>query len=385
VRSPFSIFLPALFLIACGCAGATEPQTSPAIEWDRSTLTLIQEGAGYARMIRLDDGQILCCYDRGGVIRVRKSKDDGKHWSGETLVAQCDYGVATNPEILKLSNGWVLLSYNERPRDGLHPFAIRTSISKDAGATWSRPALAYAADTRHENGCWEPAQIQLPSGEIQLFFANENPYWTSDEQDITKLRSSDNAATWSKPQTVSFRPGHRDGMPSPLLLRDGKGIVVAIEDRGVTGFFNPVIIYSPMADNWSAGPVDGASERRWCALSTPVEPPRYASAPCIRQLPSGRTILSAQSNVGRKTVQMVVYVGDDQARNFAARSTPFDLPDGVDGLWNSLFLKDASTVTAISGTVIDGVRGLWAIDGRVVRAGSRTRRQSMPALERMRQ
>ncbi|MBW3624175.1 MAG: hypothetical protein KY468_12275 [Armatimonadetes bacterium] len=36
------------------------------------------------------------------------------------------------------------------------------------------------------------------------------------------------------------------------------------------------------------------------------------------------------------------------------------------GMWNALFIKDARTVTAISETVIDGVHGLWALDGRLI-------------------
>ena len=32
---------------------------------------------------------------------------------------------------------------------------------------------------------------------------------------------------------------------------------------------------------------------------------------------------------------------------------------------NSLFIRSDSTVTTISGTVVDGVRGIWAIDGKL--------------------
>jgi hypothetical protein len=64
---------------------------------------------------------------------------------------------------------------------------------------------------------------------------------------------------------------------------------------------------------------------------------------------------------------MVVYVGDRHAKSFANRSVPFDLPEDVEGLWNSLFVKDDNTVTALSSTTINEVRGLWAVDGRVSR------------------
>ena len=62
---------------------------------------------------------------------------------------------------------------------------------------------------------------------------------------------------------------------------------------------------------------------------------------------------------------MVVYLGDNHAKNFAAKSVPFAIASDVGGKWNSLFVKNATTVTAISSTTIDSVRGLWAVNGQV--------------------
>ena len=340
----------------------------PRIVWDQRTLTLIQRGAGYGRAIRQRGGDILCVYSLGRKVWVRSSRDNGKTWRPPALVADCRFGVATNPEILQLHNGWILCSYNERPQDRTHRFTIMTCISRDGGPTWSRPRLAYEADVLRKNGCWEPAQIQLPNGEVQLFFANESPYRHSAEQEITLLRSHDSGQSWSAPRRVSFRKGKRDGMPVPLVLRNGKGTVVAIEDNGLAGRFKPVIVSSSSEDNWNGPFVDGASPRRWRALEAPLKPGVYAGAPYIRQMPTGETVLSVQSTEGGRTKpQMVVYVGDDRARHFAGRSVPFRIPPDTAGLWNSLFVKDASTVTAISGTAVDGVHGLWAIDGRLTR------------------
>ena len=235
--------------------------------------------------------------------------------------------------------------------------------------TWGDYQLVYQAGTDHGTGCWEPAQIQLPSGEIQLFFSNEKPYPTTTEQEITLVRSHNNGATWSAPQRVSFRPGHRDGMPVPLALAGQKGIVIAIEDNGLAGKFKPAIICTSLADNWTQGYAGAGSPRRWAALEVQLPNPVYAGAPYIRQFPSGETVLSVQSAEGRASVgsldqsQMVVYVGDSEARNFTAKSVPFPVPAGSQGLWNSLFIKNPTTVTAISQTALDGIRGLWAVDG----------------------
>lgn len=337
--------------------------------WNQATLTLVQSGAVYGRMVRLPNQQILCSYERGSRVYVRRSRDEGRTWEQETAVAAFEFGGAASPEILVLQNGWVLLSFNERPRDGIHPFTIKTSVSKDGGETWEGAKLVYEAGTDSGTGCWEPAQIQLPSSEIQLFFANEKPYPDTTEQEITMVRSFDNGASFSQPQRISLRAGFRDGMPVPLLLAGGKGIAVAIEDNGIAGKFKPSILYTPMEENWRQPFVSGESARRWAALKVQLPNSVYAGAPYLRQLPGGETILSVQSGENRlnegtlRNSQMVVYLGDSEARNFTGKSVPFPVVPEAGGLWNALFIKDETTVTAISGTVINGVRGLWAIDG----------------------
>lgn len=353
-------------------APATKQGDIVGINWDKSTLRWIQAGT-YGRMIRLKTDALLCSYESRGKSWVTRSRDNGKTWEAPRLVRELTGAGAANPELLQLSNGTLWLFYNQRPNDGLQPFAIGACVSKDNGQTWQpRPGLLYKASKDFKDGCWEPAALQLPSGEIQLFFANEAPYTQSDEQEITLLRSFDNGTSWSQPQTVSFRAGHRDGMPVPLLLRDTQSIVFAIEDNGLAprAQLQPAIISTTRALNWKQPVVDGASPRRWNALDTPLLPDVYAGAPYLRQLPSGETVLSCQSTEGGRTKpQMVVYIGDNQARHFAHRSVPIELPSNVGGYWNSLFIKNAHTVTALTNTTVNGRGGLWAIDGYVVRGG----------------
>jgi hypothetical protein len=66
---------------------------------------------------------------------------------------------------------------------------------------------------------------------------------------------------------------------------------------------------------------------------------------------------------------MVVYIGDASAHGFTNSSEPFTVPPNANGLWNSLFIKNAATVTALSTTTIGGVGGVWAIDGHLVYPG----------------
>ncbi len=372
MRLRWWLYLPIIGVFAFASQAIAAEQRA-SIVWDEQTLVLIERGAVYGRMLRLADGRILCCYQKARQVWVETSSDNGRHWNDKAVrVAGSAVGVAANPELLLLQSGTLLCFFNERPRDGRHRFAILVCTSHDGGATWSAPRRLYEAGTEFENGCWEPAAIQLPDGEIQLFFANEGPYRQSSEQEITMLRCRDDGQTWSEPTTVSFRPGHRDGMPVPLLLRcNPPGIAVAIEDNGISGTFKPAIIYSSLSDNWRHAPVGADSPFRWRALRTPLDPQVYAGAPYLRQMPSGEVLLSFQCTEGsRRRPWMVVYVGNRRCRDFQNRSVPFAVGPDVACLWNSLFVKSDHVITAVSSTTLRGVRGLWAIDGRIVNAGT---------------
>lgn len=352
---------------------ATLVQAQPTIHWQPRTAVLIQRGAAYGRMARLLDDTILCAYSKRDAIYVRRSHDDGKTWQAEKSAADYRHGQATNAELLVLRSGRILLMYNERPTDGKSPYAIGICTSNDGGCTWKDHRRVFTAGIEFENGCWEPAAIELPSGEIQLFFANEAPYRASGEQQIACIRSLDGGATWLEPQAVSFRAGHRDGMPVPLLLADGEHIALAIEDNGLAGRFKPAIITLATTDEPGSLAVGANDGRRLPALAEPLPQYVYAGAPYLVQLPSGETILSVQSTEGRgkphdhPNSRMVVYVGDASAHHFTSRSTPFQALTDAPGLWNALLVKDADRITAISSTTVAGIRGLWAIDGQILR------------------
>lgn len=337
------------------------PLPATRIAWDHTTLKRIsaEDGPGYngyARLIELQDGSLICTYEASGNVVVAKSADGGTTWSAPVLVATQQEGVnMAVPDILELEDQSILVCYNPRPFD-IDPsrkFGIRTKKSYNGGATWEDERLLYEAGHQFENGCWEPSAIQLPSGEIQLYFANEGPYTTSSEQNISMLRSEDNGLTWTtNPEIVSFRAGARDGMPSPLLLAGKDEIVVAIEDNGFNNF-KPYIVRNTIDENWSQ-PINGGSEKRSYALAEKINDFYYAGAPYLRQLHTGETILSYQGTEGRPndigTAEMKVVIGDPEARNFDRKTSPFLIPDNRSGLWNSVAVLKDNTVIALTST-----------------------------------
>lgn len=382
-------------MLLAAAVTAAEPDAGPAgsppgqkrtISWAASTLRLVARGGDYGRMVRLADGRIGCVYDRDGRMWIQRSKDEAMTWDAPIEVAAERDCWLTNADLLQLRDGTLLYFWNERPLaavrqqgkpvpDGslTRPFRIRMARSTDNGSTWSEPKTLHEAGVRFEDGCWEPAGLELPSGELQVYFADESPFRSSAEQQISMVRSLDGGRTWSSPAQVVFRAGHRDGMPSPLLLPEMNAIAVAIEDNGYAGErFKPVIATSPVKDSWAFGGVTGDSPRRWSALAEPLEPDWYGGAPYLCRLPYGLLLLSFQESAdgGLESCRMAVCVGDASARHFTAKTYPFAQSNAGRQLWNSLFVRDSSTVIAVSGTTLNGTRGIWAIDGQLTHAAT---------------
>jgi hypothetical protein len=358
--------------------------SKPAIEgirvaWDYASRTQISDKNnsdynGYGRLIQLNDKKLICTYESGGAILVKISNDLGTTWGNAVKVVSGTAAVnMTTPDILQLQDNSILICYNPRPIAGSgEKFSINTIKSTDGGLTWSDNKKIYEAASEFENGCWEPSALQLPGGEVQLFFSNENVYRSSNEQNISLLRSSDNGLTWTAtPEIVSFRAGKRDGMPSPVLLKNQNEIVFSIEDNGVNNEFKPYIIRNTIAENWKQT-VDGSSSNRNYALAEELNTAVYAGAPYLAQLSTGEVLMSYQGTENRATndinnADMKVVIGTNQARNFNRKSVPFLISNGKSALWNSIAVLEDDTVIALTTTNQFGNSSqVWMIKGHVV-------------------
>lgn len=382
----------AVVVVLSGClfAGEGAWPSLPTIAWAAGSVRLVAERGDYGRMVRLDDGRTACVYDRDRRMWIRHGDEQGMRWAEPVLVAEEPDCWLTNADLLPLRDGTLLYFWDERPLAALayqhqtappgyltRPFRIRMARSGDRGRTWSPPRTIHTAGPSYQDGCWEPAAIQLPSGEVQVFFADESRFPDTAEQEIARLRSPDGGTTWGRAERVSLRAGHRDGMPAPVVLAGARGVVAAIEDDGLSGGrFKPVIIAITPAKDGRSGVVGADSPNRWGALAEPLDPAWYGGAPCLRHLPSGETLLSYQESadgtLGR--CRMAVCVGDRDGRHFTHKTYPLPLESRGNQVWNSLFVKDEHTVTAVLTATVGRVRGVWAVDGRVT--------SDRPALDR---
>ncbi len=160
-------------------------------------------------------------------------------------------------------------------------------------------------------------------------------------------------------------------MPAPVYLPKTKQVVFSIEDNGLVNF-KPYIIRSETNGKWPET-VDGTSLSRSYALEDTLDKQVYAGAPYLRVLNNGNTILSYQSTQYRQTphtvqnAEMVVVVGDAEARNFTNPTVPFQIAAGKTGLWNSItVLKDETTIALTSTNGYSNKGEVWMIKGKPV-------------------
>jgi hypothetical protein len=357
--------------------------TSPrlTVTWSATARKMSHEVpyAEYGRVQRIAGDTLLLTYHFGDLnnywdnIAIRRSVDGGNTWSeAETIMADTDpnyYGFA-NPEILVLKNGWVMLAFTGRgnPDDNEHS-NIQIRLSKDRGWTFDSPKIVTKGRS------WEPAMIQLPDGEIELFYSSEARWWngpgsTASQQEILMVRSTDNGASWQSPKQVAYTSGMRDGMAVPLVLKDNKGIIFPIES--VNNSKSPWMVWSSVDAKWNYQSVATSQNgRRWLATSENI----WGGAPFLIQLPSGETILSCQDNGGRsissdwKKNTMLVLVGNSIGRNFTNISYPWpNLPSNEGAYYSSLFLKDNTTLVLVTTrNFSDGHSEIYWKEGQLVR------------------
>lgn len=367
-------------MLCCSCSGSNNqlddsPDPVPeengtGIEWEPATMVKIADG-NYARIKELDNEQLIAVYSRGKDVYIKYSNDRGSSWENEKMLFQGnEHYIMTNAEAIQLSDKSLIVGCNRRVEEAWldkdYRYAIAVRRSTDYGETWTESMVIYKAGNNQRTGCWEPAFLQLPSGEVHCYFANEFPYPSTTEQEISLLRSFDNGETWTaQTETACFAQGSRDGMPVPLLY--GEDILLAIEDNSNDHVLQPTIIREPVKDNWKNGFVS-ANDINRIPVCPYFDSGRYAGAPYIANLATGEILVSFQDRYGRQksTDLMKVVVGEGIHDRFQYMSVPFSIGIQEGTNWNSLCVLSSGEIIAVTQTNAFN-RGVYMIKGQWVK------------------
>ena len=360
-----------------------------AEDWDKSRLepnfrqyTEVTEGklrikaANYPRIKKIaDDRYILFYQDNQTASNIYYSiSSDLKEWglglklfnahnitvfdsSDKMCYSSCDATVLQNGDIMAIAS--FRSSRNFRRTNEFNGLAMK--ISSDGGRTWGEEQIIYKGSN------WEPQILQLPDGEIQVYFTHGGPKIQPQmeagipESEMVPssgtaiIRSKDNGKTWDpyvmEPPYAAHRVSQQyaytkkgiqvftDQMPCAILLNNTDTIALAMESMFVRDGEDVLYITTAYSDdNWAVGlgldeegPAD-KQENMW-----------HGAAPYLRQFPSGETVLS----YNQKRFQ--IRLGDSLAREFGDPLFPLN---GT-GRWGSLELIQSHIVVGTMAYVFE--------------------------------
>lgn len=378
LNCPAAVYVPNGTIVEGTTDDAQDAELS--VSWDREHTQ--NWAGGYGRVHRLNDGRLMAVYERGGQGRYRISTDNAATWSAEavavdrTAIPVEDGTVYTNnanAEFAQLSAthpvhpGRILYATNIRPSDGrsdVYPYSIAYATSDDGAQTWSTRKVAYSSvqwTKAATKGCWEPFVLELPDGRVQIYFADETPYYSLGfgYQNISVVESSDGGDTWGPARIVAYTEKRRDGMPVLMML--GGNLYLAIEHYGAGEHLHPQIVYCSVQDNWGS-PVLEASAQRFDPFFVPKDYVNlYLGAPYLIYT-DDYLVLSYQSSEGSaqpKDANSVMEVAvcprseirDGKFTTMRAITRPLLLDQSSQkARWNSLCDLGGNEILAVSDT-----------------------------------
>ena len=364
----------------------TSKEGNVRISWDYNTYQEmtsfnVSNGGGtetnlyYPRIKRLSDGSLLmsCSNQRYGPdIYTRRSEDNGKTWSDALMVREHfkarstvgeDDKIFVNPDFIELKDGRVLLAYQWRYKLGYGDIpntnencGMEIVFSTDKGKTFSKPREVY------RGRAWEPAFLQLPSGEIQM-------YLTSSQEVVNKvsyprtvvIRSFDGGETWQGKRLASYRDNEAisrtiddryafDGMPTAVWLDDNNGIAVPLEvwHSKLVVDQTPIIIKTDANVNWHG------DQKKILEKGGPDYPYKkqvnndlWGYGPYCTKLNTGEVVVLCNGTY--KGVQGIwTLIGDKKADNFRFATSPFT------GHWGSIdYIGDGRVLATATVDYVD--------------------------------
>ena len=388
--------------VLCGCNHVSD-EVGVRISLDRSTHQImteapveghdfVEKSLYYPRVKRLSDGALLLCFMNhhfGWDIYTRRSEDNGKTWSDACLILQQypvestvgdDMMVFVNPDFIELQDGRIMLAYQWRYKQGYNDLpntnincGIGVVFSSDMGRTWTEHRSVY------RGRCWEPAMLQLPDGEIQMYItSSQNVVNGMSCPRTVVIRSFDGGKTWQGKEecdindneiisyTIDERFGY-DGMPTAVILDDG---TIAMTIEVWSGKYvvdqTPVVVKTSAKDNWRFDTekilAEGGPDY---PMKKQVNKDLVAYGPYIGKLPTGE-VLVISNGLYKGEKQNWLLVGDSDADNFSHATA------GFDGYWGSVAYvgDDKVIITGAEQYKVNGENKgkLHIMTGRVNRA-----------------
>jgi len=298
----------------------------------------------YTRVKQLSDGTYILFYndEKNGKGVRQLTSEDGINWGGyKTVFEQSGKKRYANPDAIVLQNGDLLVCTAWRYTDTYYTDPTKGGISikrsTDNGKTWGKEQVIFLGIN------WEPYFLQLRSGELQIYWTNTTnhvlPSGKNQSTGTAILRSFDNGETWTGSVTVPYSGQvvakqatekydgvqfYTDQMPVAIELQNGS-IALAIESRlDRKSTYRVSMAYSH--DNWAT------------AIPADEEGPEdklvnkfVATAPYIRQFPSGEVILRYS-----RLMTSTLLLADPTAHNFAKELVKLDNMRG----WGNIELID---------------------------------------------
>ncbi|MBP5373637.1 MAG: exo-alpha-sialidase [Bacteroidales bacterium] len=380
-----SAILFSVAILAGCCAGrgfAGLDKGDVRLSWDESSYTeftstevvdapyTVEENLYYPRIKGISDGSLLFSFENhhyGWEIYLKKSTDGGRTWGPAKLLRHSHSAVSTvgndlkvfvNPDFYQLSSGRILMAWQWRYKSGYSDLpntnencGIELTYSDDMGESWSEPREVY------RGRCWEPAFLELPSGEIQLYLTDSQEIKDGGSYACTSIiRSFDGGNTWqgkdmalwtdTEPISRTIWNGRgMDGMPTAVLLDGGKGIVVPLETWSGRDVYDisPITVRTSMEENWH---VDGASIRENGGPAYPrkkqVNKDLKAFGPYSCKLPGGEMVILTNGRY-RNDHGVFALVGDVCGDNFGLVTTAFPVSGAY---WGSIDCLDEYNLIA---------------------------------------
>ncbi|MDD4589479.1 MAG: exo-alpha-sialidase [Parabacteroides sp.] len=265
------------------------------------------------------------------------------HGNDTRKFATVDAVVLHNGDIIAVCSFRDNKGYSTRPQDS----GLMLRRSSDGGKTWSEEEIIYIGSN------WEPYPLQLPSGEIQIYFTDNDPTQGIHNSGSSIIRSYDNGMTWTPEKgKLPIRVCHQytytndDGvkifsgqMSVARLLHDNKTIAVVCEARlTYEGVYRISTYYS--TNNWAKSigqNEEGPDDHQWNMWS--------GSGPYLSLFPSGESVMSYGAKVGNeRSNRGIILFGGPTTRDFDNTRPFYPFGNYALGFWGCSEIDNPHTL-----------------------------------------